>query len=140
MRSAARLLAVQALYQSMLNDQSAGEVAGEFLAGRTKMVVEGQEICPPDTKLFRRILGGVEKRRVDLDSIVSGHLDKTKVPEKLLQSILLCGTYEVLAHQDIDPPIIINDYIEVAHAFYDSGEAKLVNAVLDRAVKTLRDA
>jgi len=62
------------------------------------------------------------------------------IPEKLLQSILLCGIYEIMAHSDVDAPIIINDYVDVAHAFYDGGESKLVNAVLDRATKNLRDA
>ena len=139
MRSAARLLAVQALYQSMLNDQDAGEVAAEYLAGRAGMIIDGEEICAPDKKLFTSIIGGVEKRRSDMDEIVAAHLDGKQLPEKLLQSILLCGCYEVLAHHDIDPPIIINDYIDVAKAFYGGGEPKLVNAVLDRAVKNLRD-
>ena len=144
-RSAARLLAVQALYQSLLNGQGAKSVVSEFLAERTVQVVDGDAMCAPDKQLFSKIISGVEQRRADLDSIIAAHLKKpggkeSKIPEKLLQSILLCGIYEIMAHSDVDAPIIINDYVDVAHAFYDGGESKLVNAVLDRATKNLRDA
>ena len=143
-RSAARLLAVQALYQSLLNGQGAKSVVSEFLAERTVQVVDGEAICPPDKSLFSKIISGVEQRRADLDGIVAGHLKKpggkeSKIPEKLLQSILLCGVFEIMAHTDVDTPIIINDYVDVSHAFYGGGESKLVNAVLDRAAANLRD-
>lgn len=143
MRSAARLMAVQALYQSLLNGQGAKSVVAEFLAERSNQVVDGEAVCAPDKILFGKIISGVEQRRADLDGIIAAHLKKpdgkeSKLPEKLLQSILLCGTFEVLAHGDIDAPIIINDYVDVAHAFYGGGESKLVNAVLDGAAKALR--
>lgn len=142
-RSAARLLAVQALYQASLNNQTAKSVVSEFLAERMMQVVDGDAIAPADKQLFGKIVSGVEGRRNDLDGIIAAHLSKdgeaAKIPEKLLGSILLCGVYELMDHGEVDAPIIINDYVDVAHAFYEGGESKLVNGLLDRAAKNLRD-
>jgi transcription antitermination protein NusB len=73
--------------------------------------------------------------------MVQGALDKrqgTAQPEALLRSVLLCGAYEMLAHLDIDAPLLIAEYQAVTEAFFDESEIKLVHAVLDRLNKALR--
>ena len=75
---------------------------------------------------------GVEERHDDLQTMVKAAKSQQEGGEEhLLHSILLAGTYELMAHHDVDQPIIINDYLNVAHAFYSKGEVSMVNAILD---------
>jgi len=146
-KSAARLAAVQGLYQMRTNEQTAEDVIYEYKKHRLGKSVEGQEMIPPDGVLFSKILKGCEANLAKIE----GFIDTALVPdgkvkaqksldslEPLLQAILFCGTYEILAHMEIDAPIIISDYLEVTHAFFEGGESKMVNAVLDRMNKSLR--
>ena len=146
--SAARLAAVQAVYQMRAGEQSARDIVSEYRTHHLGQPVEGQAMVAPDTELFAHIVGGVESRMEDLRGIIDASLvvqDSSKPThcldstERLLGSILLCGSYELLAHHDIDAPLIIADYLDVTHAFYEGNEAKLVNAVLDRIRKAVRD-
>ena len=137
----ARLLAVQALYQSFHRTQPIADVMEEYLRHRTEMEVDGERVVRPDGALFQRILKGVEERLADLAPIINAHIKKkheTRQSEPLMKAIISCGCYELLAHQDIDFPIIINDYLHVAHGFYDKSEVAFVNGVLDSISKTLR--
>lgn len=147
-RSAARLAAVQAVYQMTANAETAASVLNGFKANPPHESVEGEKLVKPDPALLSSIAQGVEGRRGDLETLLSGAQkrrggtgdDTVYAPyEPLLQSILLCAAYELLAHHDIDAPIIISDYLNVTHAFYDQGEAKLVNGVLDTIRKNVRD-
>ena len=139
--SAARLAAAQAVYQMMENDQSAAAVIAEYKARRLGEAVDGEVMVPPDGTLFRAVVEGVENRRSDLDALLAGPDGKEAAAahEPLLRAVLLCGAYELMAHHDTDAPIIINDYLDVTHAFFDQGESKLVNGVLDRVGKAVRD-
>lgn len=146
--SAARLAAVQAVYQMKANDQSAEEVINEYKRHRLGQPVEGHSMVVPDGVLFTGIVKGIMARERDLHSIIdacmtsqgqSKYSHSLESIEPLLGSILLCGAYELLAHHDVDPPIIISDYLDVTHAFYEGGEAKLVNGVLDRVRSSVRD-
>jgi transcription antitermination protein NusB len=142
----ARLSAVQALYQAMQNGQSMESALEEYLYDRAGMEVDGEKLVLPDGALLKKILLGVGERRGELEEIVRGNLTKrkegdnslTQEPEDLLMAVLLCGTYELLAHKEIDSPIIINDYLHVTHAFFEGGAASLVNGVLDSVGKILR--
>lgn len=138
--SAARLFAVQAVYQSIQNQQSADILVDEYLKHNVDMDLEdGDVMVRPDGALFRRILEGVGQRREDLENLVKSNTkDPAKSIEPLLLSILLCGAAEILAHHDIDAPIIISDYVDVTHAFYEGSESKLVNGVLDAISKEIR--
>ena len=133
----ARLLAVQAVYQSLHNDQDLDDVCREYLEHRVQMEVEGEQLAQPDGALFRSILQGVKARRDDIQSLLEGHLKKDDI-DVLLQSILFCGIFELMAHGDVDPAIIINDYLNVAHSFYEHGESTLINGVLDAVLKSIR--
>lgn len=139
--SAARLAAAQAVYQSLSTGQAARSTIVEFLEYRLGAPVDGVEMVTPDRTLFSAIVSGVDDRRLDLDHLVKNALnDEDKDHESLLRAIMLCGAYELLAHGEIDAPIIISDYVHVTDAFFDVGEKKLVNAVLDRIAKNLRDS
>jgi N utilization substance protein B len=147
-RSAARLAAVQAVYQMMTNAEPAASVITAFKTHPPQEEMDGEKMIAPDPALLSAIAQGVEVRRSDLETLLAGTQkrrnstggDSAYAPyEPLLQSILLCGAYELLAHHDTDAPVIISDYINVAHAFYEQGEAKLVNGVLDAIRKNVRD-
>lgn len=130
---AARLRAVQALYQYRQNKQSMRALVNEYLQHRNEMEVDGEPLVSPDGALLKKILYGADERLTELESIVDANLKKDakdREVEPLLRSILICGTYELLV-QDTDYPIIINDYLNVGHAFYDRNEVALINGVLD---------
>ena len=146
-KKAARMLAAQALYQQLHNPQPAELLANEYLSTRTAMSVEGEDgqevMALPDGVHFKKVVIGADKAQEELSALIAAQMkkdgqDAAKEPELLLKAILLCGAYELVYLQDIDSPIIINDYVDVAHGFYEGGEAKLVNAVLDKIAKTVR--
>ncbi len=147
--SSARLFAVQAVYQMVENDDNAANVVHDFINNRiAQSILAESSLAEPDKEYFSKIVTGVENRRDDLLSILDGSLKshsegsaiaKAEEKEPLLYSILMCGAYELLAHHDIEVPIIINDYLNVGHAFFDGGEVKLVNGTLDKISKSVRD-
>lgn len=135
--SAARLAAVQALYQYKSNEEPIPLLIEEYRQHRLGKVIDDVETVMPDSLLFERILKGVTQHVATVQEMLAAALNKDgqqkSVPsEPLLNAILSCGAYELMSHQDIDAPILIDDYINITHAFYDQGEHKLVNAVLDR--------
>lgn len=139
-----RLVAVQTLYGVLHTGESMREAVADVLSRSDKLEVHGELLVQPNAILLQKILIGVNDRKKDLDAIIDEHLkkgnpDKKGETELLLRSILLCGTFELLAHDDIDTPIIINDYIDVAHGFYEKGQVNLVNAILDSTAKLLRN-
>ena len=139
--TAARLAAVQAVYQILSNDQSAKSVIEEYKMHRMGQPVDGTDMVVPDGVLFTDIVNGVYDRMNELEayiSNVSGRALEEKPREPLLHAIMLCGACEIASNPDVDGPIIISDYLDVTHAFYEQGEARLVNGVLDKLFKALR--
>jgi len=135
----ARLSSVQAVYQAAQNEQSMSDVLAEFLEHRSGMEIDGEELVKPDSILLKKILLGAEERAGDIEALVQDNIKKEgQGGELLLKSILVCATFELLANLDVDAPIIINDYLNVAHSFYAPGEVSFVNAVLDSISKTVR--
>lgn len=139
--TAARLAAVQALYQMKSNHEPVAQVIEEYRQHRLGKPLDELEAVKPDSLLFERILKGIVEHTETVHEMLATALTKDgqqkAVPsEPLLNSILSCGAYELMSHQDIDAPILIDDYLNITHAFYDQGEHKLVNAVLDR-IKTM---
>lgn len=138
-KSAARLLAVQAVYQMHKNEQSSKEVVREYLDHRIGMEIDGDQMVPADEQDFSSIVQGVEEHFDQLQSMVLKNRNQDLVTnEPLLNAVFLCGAFELMMRQDIDFPIIISDYVHVAQSFFDEGESKLVNAVLDSIRKTVR--
>lgn len=136
----ARLSAVQALYQADQNKQSMRAVLDEYLQHRSDMEIEGEKLVKPDGALLKKILYGVDERRPELEAVIDANLKKDaedRDVEPLLRAILICASYEILV-QDVDSPIIINDYLNVAHSFYERGEVGLINGVLDSISKVFQ--
>lgn len=139
--AAARLAAVQAVYQMMMNEQQANTVISEYKLHRLGEEVDGEEMVTPDGGLFQHIVSGVDSRMNALEDMIAAALQKngkSKPAEPLLNAILLCGAFEMLGSLDIDPPLIVSDYLNVTHAFYETGESKLVHAVLDAVKAAVR--
>ena len=141
-RSAARLGAVQALYQLELDpDADADAVVAEFEAHRLGKEIEGALYARADRALFADIVRGVTVRREEIDGLLEAVLAAGWPLERLesvLRAILRAGTYELLARPDIPTAVIINEYVDVAHAFFDDAEPGFANGVLDRLAKEIR--
>jgi N utilization substance protein B len=142
----ARLAAVQALYQMTLSPCEANQVIKEFRANPQALLHETEEgTATPDVDLdlFSLVVSGVSESADDLDAMIAGAFDSPTQAQRLevlLRSILRAGIYE-LHHQSATPTgVIINDYVDVAHAFFDAKEPGLVNGVLDKLAKRLRAA
>lgn len=139
--TAARLAAVQAVYQMIANDQAAASVISEFRLHRIGKPVDGQEMVTPDGVLFESIVRGAYDRWNELEGMIGAAFaksGKSAPSEPLLLAVLMCGSWELMANLDIDAPLIMSEYLNVTHAFYDQGESKLVNAVLDSVKKAVR--
>ena len=139
--TAARLAAVQAVYQMLANNQSAQSVISEYRLHRLGQAVDGVEMVTPDGVLFLKVVEGVYDRlntREEMLGAAFQKSNKTRPSEPLLMAVLLCGAYELLMNTEVDAPVILSDYLNVTHAFYETGESKLVNALLDAIKKAVR--
>ena len=134
----ARLAAVQTVYQFLMNKQPVSESIRVYMDEYAGMDIDGENLVMPDKALFSAIVQGVESRFTDLETVLDGQYSREdKALESLLKAIALCGIYELMAHQDTDPPIIINDYLNVTHSFYEKNEVSLINGLLDSVHKSL---
>jgi N utilization substance protein B len=132
-RRAARLAAVQALYQLDMNDVAPAVVIAEFVAHRLEQHA--------DQPLFKDLVESVAARVVEIDGLIGGALVEGWSVERLetvLRAILRAGAYEILARPDIPPRVTISEYVEIAHAFFGGREPGLVNGVLDRLAQERR--
>jgi N utilization substance protein B len=142
-RSAARLAAVQALYQMDMTGVSADAVIVQFFDPDVRRQWPETTITDFDRGLFQRIVRGVTARREELDRIVGAALTADWTVDRLeiiLRRILEAGTYELTERTDVPPRVVITEYVDVAHAFYSGAEPGLVNGVLDRLAHKFRDA
>lgn len=142
-RGAARLCAVQALYQMDVAATPLDEVVEEFIEHRLGQQIEGEDIVDADAAHFEDIVRGVVREQRELDQQVNGALAKGWSLSRLdstLRAILRCGTYEIRRCKDVPLKVIINEYVDVAHAFFEGDESGVVNAVLDRLGREIRGA
>ena len=140
-RTAARLAAVQVLYQVMLIGAKADEALAEFIQDRIGHEVDGATFVPADITLLTAIVRGADAERERLNRAVQKSLDSKLERDRLemlLQAILLAGTWELLRNLETPAAIILAEYVGVAGGFYGGTEPNLVNAVLDRTAHTLR--
>ena len=141
--SAARLAAVQSLYEIEISGSSDNSVMMDFLEKRWQRLDEDADLGDMDKAKFSALVRGVRSERNRLDEMVSGALDKGRDLDRLdvlLKSVLRAGVYELYEETRVPTAVIINEYVEVAHAFYAEGEPALVNAVLDKLGKLIRAA
>ena len=140
-RSVARLAAVQALYQIDLSGAPPAAVVAEFQKHRLNREQDGENYGQADTALFADIVNGTIARQADLDRALSAALS-TDWPldrlETVLRAVLRAGAYELLARTDVPARVVINEYLDIAHAFFSGKEPGLVNGVLDRIAHVLR--
>ncbi|MDZ7823715.1 MAG: transcription antitermination factor NusB [Ahrensia sp.] len=142
-RGAARLAAVQALFQMDMSGAGVLEVAAEYETHRLGQVVDGEKYLDADAAWFRGILAGVVKSQTRLDPIIRGALQEDWPLSRIdstLRAILRAGAFELIERKDVPIAVVITEYMDVASAFYDDGdEPKLVNAVLDRIARKARN-
>lgn len=140
-RNAARLAAVQCLYQMQQNGMSAEQALGDYVNNRLGLEEDGTVYVAADTEILRSILTGVEERHALLTEMLDKTLTQARAlnaQEQILQAVLLCGAEELFAHPETDTAIIISGYVEVAKAFYEGREPAMVNAALDALAKVIR--
>ena len=142
-RQAARLAAVQALYQWQEGEHAPAEIIEQFLNVRTGEAGEGGMRRDADRPLFKDVVEGTVAHKDELEQTVSAALAENwtwKRVDRLVRAILLAGAYELLHRRDVPPRVAINEYVEIAHAFYDQGEPSFINSVLDRVARQARSA
>ena len=140
-RSAARLAAVQALYQQEMEGTPVARLLKEFHDHRLGATVEDEQYHEAERDFFDDIVTGVEARRADLDRLIAGRLAEGWSLERLdrpMRAILRAGVYELLARPDVPVGSVISEYVDVAHAFYDKRESGFVNGLLDAIAKATR--
>jgi N utilization substance protein B len=145
-RSAARLAAVQALYQWQMEQTALARLLDEFHQHRLGRAVdddgEGEPVyAEAEIAFFDDVVRGVAARVDEIDALVGSKLAAgwtTARLDKTMLQVLRAGTYELLARADIPVAVAINEYVEVAKAFFDDTEARFVNGVLDAVAKHAR--
>lgn len=137
-RTAARLAAVQTLYSMEMGEGTPAAALRDIGSLRQGDIEEALII--PEGDLLKSISQGVPARLADVDGLVSGALEGRTIDrtEPLLRAILRAGAFELMTDSETAPGIVINDYVNVAHAFYDSGEPAKINAVLDKIAHQLQ--
>ncbi len=142
-RRAARLLAVQALYQMDIRGGTPDATILEFIEHRTGEIDDDETtVAAPnaDRAFFADIVRGVAQNRPEIDAALDGSLDggSTARLEPLLRAILAAGVYELRSRSDVPARVAISGYVHLTDAFFDAKEPGLVNAVLDRLARVLR--
>jgi len=142
-RRAARLAAVQALYQLDMTGQSVTRVLGEFSQHRLGgQDAEGRHDLP-DREFFTALIAGVADTRDNLEAAISGALTADWPFDRLdrvVRAILLAGAWELRERDDVPAAVSISEYVDIAKAFYDGKEPGLINGVLDRIARRFRPA
>lgn len=140
-RGAARLAAVQALYQMEISGAGVLEVVAEYEAHRLGQEIDGETYLKADASWFRSVVSGVVRDQLKLDPLLKSALQDDWALSRLdstVRAILRAGVFELLERREVPVPVIVTEYMEIARAFFDDDEPKLVNAVLDRIAKQVR--
>jgi transcription antitermination protein NusB len=140
-RGAARLAAVQALYQMDLAGSGLNDILAEFENHWLGGEVEGAHYLPAEAAFFRDIVGGVVRDQKTLDPQIDAALSRgwpLKRIEAVLRAVLRAGAYELACRPDIPARVVTSEYVDVASAFVDQEETGMVNAVLDQLARQLR--
>jgi N utilization substance protein B len=141
-RNAARLAAVQCLYQMQHSKQDAEQALHDYMLHRYGIEEEGELFVAADMELLRALMTGVEDHATMLQDMLAKAFTDGNRPferqELLVQYILTVGAEELYTHAQTETPLIIHSYVEVAKAFYQDRTPSLVNAVLDKIAKVLR--
>lgn len=140
-RGAARLAAVQALYQMDLAGTGLNEILAEFESHWMGREVEGAQYLPAEAGFFRDIVSGVVREQRALDPLIDEALSKSwplKRLETVLRAALRAGAYELNHRRDVPARVVVTEYADVAAAFVGRDETGMINAVLDQLARQLR--
>jgi len=142
-RGAARLAAVQALYQMDIAGSGINEITAEFESHWLGGEVEGVQYRPAEAAYFRDIVAGVVREQEKLDRRIDAALSRgwpLKRIEAILRAVLRAGAYELAHRTDVPARVVNAEYVDIAAAFVDKDETGMVNAVLDQLARELRAA
>jgi N utilization substance protein B len=142
-RGAARLAAVQALYQMDIAGTGVNDILAQFESHWIGREVEGDQYLPAEAAFFRDVVVGVLREQRTLDPLIDEILSQgwpLKRIEAILRAVLRAGAYELDHRRDVPARVVVSEYVDVAHAFVDREEVGMVNAVLDRIARRLRAA
>ena len=139
-RAAARLAAVQALYQQEMEGTPLPQLLNEFHQHRLGATIEDVEYADADPDFFDDIVKGVDARRDEIDALIASRLTGWTLDrlDRPMRQILRAGAYELLARQDVPTGAAISEYLDVTDAFYDRREKGFVNGLLDAIAKAVR--
>ena len=140
-RSAARLAAVQALYQLEMEQVPLARLLHEFHEHRLGATIEDATYASAEQAFFDDIVSGADARREEIDALIAGRLAEGWTLERLdkpMKALLRAGTYELIARADVPVGSVIDEYLDVADAFYDKKERGFVNGLLDSIAKAVR--
>lgn len=140
-RGAARLAAVQALYQMDIAGKGLNDILAEFESHWLGQEVEGEQYLPAEATFFRDVVRGftAEQRRLDplIDQALAAGWPLKRI-EAIVRAVLRAGCYELDQRQDIPARVVVSEYVGVANAFVDREETGMVNAVLDALARKFR--
>lgn len=140
-RSAARLAAVQALYQQEMEGTATPQLLHEFHQHRFGETIDDVTLIDAEMDFFDDIVRGVTARAEEIDGKVSARLAEGWKLERLdraMRAILRAGTYELLARPDVTVGTVIDEYLDIAHAFFGEKDVKFVNGLLDKVAGDVR--
>jgi N utilization substance protein B len=140
-RGAARLAAVQALYQMDMAGTGLNEILAEFESHWIGREVEGEQYLPAEAAFFRDVVSGVVRDQATLDPLIDDALSKgwpLKRIDAILRAVLRAGSYELEHRKDVPGRVVVSEYVDVAHAFVEAEETGMVNAVLDQIARQFR--
>src|SRR6266480_2432035 len=140
-RGAARLAAVQALYQMDIAGTGVNEILAEFESHWIGKEVEGNQYLPAEAAFFRDVVSGVVREQRSLDPLVDKVLSEgwpLKRIDAILRAVLRAGSYELEHRNDVPARVVVSEYVDVANAFVDKDETGMVNAVLDQLARQFR--
>ena len=141
-RGAARLAAVQALYQMDLAGTGLNEILAEFESHWIGREVEGAQYLPAEAAFFRDIVAGVVRDQTRLDPVIDEALSKgwsLQRIDAILRAVLRAGAYELEHRKDVPGKVVVSEYVDVAHAFVERDETGMVNAVLEQIARQFRN-
>jgi len=142
-RGAARLAAVQALYQMDIAGTGLNEILAEFESHWIGREVEGAQYLPAEAAFFRDVVSGVVREQRSLDPLVDKALSQSwplKRIEAILRAVLRAGAYELGHRSAVPARVVVSEYVAVSNAFVDKDETGMVNAVLDQIARQFRAA
>jgi len=142
-RSAARLAAVQALYQQDMEGTPLPRLLHEFHQHRLGATIEDETYHDAERDFFDDIVTGANARKAEIDRLIGDRLAEGWTLDRLdrpMRAILRAGAYELIARPDVPVGSVISEYLDVAHAFYDKRESGFVNGLLDSIAKKARPA